>query len=413
MNDEYQFIMKNGFWEIVPRPEDKSMVTIKWLYKIKHVADGSIDKFKARFVARGFSQDEGIDYEETFAPTTRYTTIQSLISLATSMGWKQALRAWYAIMDAYLQRFGFRKSTVDPNLCIKLENDEPVIILLYVDDLLITGVEERIQECKKLLAAEFDMKDLGLMHYYLGLEVWQEPNEIYLGQGKYVIELLKKFDMMECKPMTTPLITNLKMLKNSESSPADPTKYRQLIGSLMYLVNTRPDICFAVNFLSQFQLEPRHDHWIAAKHILRYLQGTIHYCLKYEKGKGVHLEGFTDSDWGGSEKDGRSTTGGCFSLGSSMVSSMSRNQETIALSSAEAEYIAACEVSREAVWLRKMLSDLFAGPLDSTIIRCDNTSCIRLSKDPIFHGKMKHINSKYHYIRKLVQDGVLKLEYIL
>ena len=199
-------------------------------------------------------------------------------------------------MDAYLQRLGFRKITTNPNLCIKIENYEPIIILLNVDDLLITGIKEIIKECKKLLAIEFDMKDLGLMHYYFGLEVWQEPNEIYPGQGKYVIEILKRFNTMECKPMTTPMITNLKMLRNYESNPVDPTKYRHLIGSLMYLVNTQPDIYFAVNVLSKFQIEPRHDHWITTKHILNICRKTVHYCLKYEKGKDVHLEGFTDSD---------------------------------------------------------------------------------------------------------------------
>lgn len=168
-----------------------------------------------------------------------------------------------------------------------------------------------------------------------------------------MIELLKRFDMMECKPMSTPMITNLKMLRNFESNLVDPTKYKQLIGSLMYLVNTRLDIWFTVNVLSQFQMESRHDHWMTSKHILRYLQGIVRYCLKYEKEKDVHLEGFTDSDWGGSEKDGRSTTGGCFSLGSSMVSWMSKKQETMALSSAEVKYIVAYEVSREAIWLRK------------------------------------------------------------
>eukprot|EP00253_Pinus_taeda_P014723 PITA_14723 len=140
--------------------------------------------------------------------------------------------------------------------------------------------------------------------------------------------------------------------------------------------------------------------------------GTIHYFLKFEKGKDVHLEGFIDSDWGRSGKGGRSTRGACFSLGSSMVSWMSRKKETMALSSVEVEYIVACEVSREAVWLRKMLFDLFVGSLDPTIIHCDNTNCIRLSEDSVFHGKTKHINNKYHYIRKLVQYGVLKLEYI-
>jgi len=211
--------MKNGVWEIIPRPEDRSVATSKWIYKIKHAIDGSVDKYKARFVARGFSQLEGIDYEETFSPTTRYTTIRSLVSLAASMGWnihhmdvkiafmngtidevyieqplgfeikdrkayvcklkkalyglKQAPRAWYVRVDAYLQRLGFTKSFVDSNLYIKVVNNEPVIILLYVDDLLLTGVEGRIEECKKQLAAKFDIKDLGLMHYYLGLEVWQ------------------------------------------------------------------------------------------------------------------------------------------------------------------------------------------------------------------------------------------------
>ena len=458
MNEEYQSIMKNGVWEIVPRPKDKFVVTSKWIYKIKHAGDGSIDKYKARFVARGFSQLEGIDYEETFAPTAKYTTIQSLVSLATSMGWnihqmdvktaflngtideevyieqplgsevkdrkayvcrlkkelyglKQAPRAWYARMDAYLQRIGFTKSTADSNLYIKVVDGKPVIILLYVDDLLLIGVEGRIEKCKKQLAAEFDMKDLGLMHYYLGLEVWQGPNEVYLGQGKYMIEILKRFDMMDYKPMTTPMITNLKRLGNPESSPVDPSKYRQLIGSLMYLVNTRADICFAVNVLSQFQVEPKHDHWVAAKHIMRYLQGTIHYYLKYDRRNDVQLIGYIDSDWGGSEQDGRSTTGGCFSLGSSMVSWMSRTQDSVALSSVEVEYVAACEVSREALWLRKLIFGLFEGPMNPTVIHCDNTSCIHLSEDLVFHGKINHIN-KYHYVRELVQNGVLKLQYI-
>ena len=146
-------------------------------------------------------------------------------------------------------------------------DNEPVIILLYVDDLFMIGVERRIQECKKMLAAEFEMKDLGLMHYCIGLEIWQKPREIYLGQGKYIIKLLKKFNMMDSKPMTTPIIAHLKKLRSFDSSLVDPTTYRKLVGFLMYLVYTRPDICFDVNILSQFQLEPRRDHWVAAKHI--------------------------------------------------------------------------------------------------------------------------------------------------
>jgi hypothetical protein len=328
MTEEHQSIMKNEVWEIVPRPKEKSVVTSKWVYKIKHAADGSVDKYKARFVARGFSQKEGEDYDETFAPVARYTSIRAIISLAASMGWnlhqmdvkttflnraieeevyieqpqgfevhsrdthvcrlkkalyglKQAPRAWYARMDNYLRRLGFSKSHADPNLYYKVMDNAPVILLLYVDDLFITGEESLIIQCKKELASEFDMKDLGLMHYYLGLEVWQKRGEVFLGQGKYAIKILQKFGMMDCKSMDTPMNADIRKVKVPDSDPVDPSLYRQLIGSLMYLVNTRPDICFAVNTLSQFQVEPRQEHWIAAKHVLRYIRGTINYGLRY------------------------------------------------------------------------------------------------------------------------------------
>lgn len=227
---------------------------------------------------------------------------------------KKAPRAWYARMDNYLLRLGFSKSIADPNLYIKVVHGEPVI-LLCVDDVLVTSVENLIQECKKQLVAEFDMKDLGIMHYHLGLEVWQKPREIYLGQGKYVIKMLQRYGMMGCKSMMTPMITNLKKLRSSESCLVDPTCYKQLIGSLVYLVNTRSDILFAKNVLSQFQMEPKHDHWIAAKHILGYLHGTIYICLRYTDNE-IQLVGYTNLDWGASETDGKRTTSGCLNLGS-------------------------------------------------------------------------------------------------
>eukprot|EP00253_Pinus_taeda_P002479 PITA_02479 len=267
--------------------------------------------------------EQPLGFEVKYRETYVYRLKKALYAL------KKAPRVWYARMDTYLQRLGFSKSSADPNLYIKVVKDEPVIFLLYVDDLLMIDVEARIQECKKQLVAEFVMKDLGLMHYYLGLEV------------------------------------------------------------------------------CQFQVEPKHDYWIVAKHILRYMQGATHYHLKYDKRNDVHLIGYIDFDWGGSEMDGRNTTGGCFSLRSSMISWMSGKQEIVALSSAEVEYIATCEVSKETVWLRKLLFDLFEGSMGPMVIHCDNTSCTRLSEDPVFHGKTKHINNKYHYIRKMVQDGVL------
>jgi hypothetical protein len=219
MMKEYNSIMKNDVWEVVRRPEGKSMVTFRWLYKLKYVVDGSIEKYKAHFVVWGFSQVEGVDYDETFALAARYTSIRAMISIATEMGWKihqmdvktaflngliqeevyieqplgfevhgreshvcrlkkalyglkQAPRAWYSRIDAYLQQLGFEKSEVDPNLYFIVVGEDPLILLLYVDDLFITGVERLITSCKESLASEFEMKDIGLMHYFLGLEVW-------------------------------------------------------------------------------------------------------------------------------------------------------------------------------------------------------------------------------------------------
>eukprot|EP00253_Pinus_taeda_P033674 PITA_33674 len=221
------------------------------------------------------------------------------------------------------------------------------------------------------------MKDISLMHYFLGLEVWQEEGHFFLGQGKYIVDILSRFHMEDCKTMSTPMITNWKKLHAFDFELVDPTLYRQLIRCLMYLVNTQPDICFAVNTMSQFMGEPRRVHWVAAKHILRYLQGTVDFGLAYRQGDGVRLAGYTDSDW-----------------------------------AAEAKYMVASLASCEAIWLRKMLFGLFGQALRPSIIYCDNQSCIKLTESPVFHDRSKHIEIKYHFIRDYVQKGVVKLEYI-
>jgi hypothetical protein len=195
-----------------------------------------------------------------------------------------------------------------------------------VDDLFLTGAEKLIEWCKQQLASEFEMKDLGLMHYFLGLEVWQHKDEIFLSQGRYIIDILRRFGMMDCKFMSTPMTMNLKKLSDAaaDSDLVDPTVYRLLVGSLMYLVNTRPNICFAVSALGQFMCESRQMHWVAAKHVLRYLRGTIGYGLRYTSSSDLTLVSYSNSDWAGSVDDRKSTSGGCFSLGPAMVSWFSR-----------------------------------------------------------------------------------------
>jgi hypothetical protein len=345
MMEEYASITKNDVWEVVPRPEDKRVVGSKWIYKAKHAAHESVDKYKACFVTKGFSQREGVDYEETFAHVARYSSIRAVISLAAEKGrrvhqmdvkaaflngvveeevyvehpegfevgsrethvcrlrralygLKQAPRAWYSRIDSYLREMGFQRSEADPNLYF-LAGEKPLILVLYVDDLFLTGDEQLIADCKVNLAAEFEMKYLGLMHYFLGLEVWQKDGCFFLRQGKYAVEILRRFGMMDCRPMSTPLVTNWRKIDVSDSKTVDPTVYRQLIGSLMYLVNTRPDISFAINSLSQFMVEPRRVHWIVVKHVLHYLRGTMEYGLLYEGSGGVTLAGFIDVDWAG------------------------------------------------------------------------------------------------------------------
>ena len=327
-------------------------------------------------------------------------------------GLKQAPRTWYGRIDSFLMSLGFTKSKADPNLYSKIEDGMQVILLLYVDDLFLTGDEELIADSKRKLAAEFEMKDLGPMHYFLGLEVWQNSDEIILSQGKYAMEILKRFGMMDCKSMSTLMMTNLKLLGDTSSGTIDATLYRQMIGSLMYLTNTRPDICFAVNTLSQYMVDPRQVHLVAAKHVLRYLKGTIDYGLRYARDCKFGLVGYTDSDWAGSVPDRKSTSGCCFSLGSAVIAWRSRKQTSVALSTTEAEYIAACAACSEAIWLRKMISGLFDLQLEATWIYCDNQSCIKLSENPVFHDKSKHIEIKYQYIRDMVEKGAVELLYI-
>jgi hypothetical protein len=256
------------------------------------------------------------------------------------------------------------------------------------------------------------MKDLGLMHYFLGLEVWQSLEKIFLNQGKYAVEILKRFDMLECKSMNTPIETKLKLMVDTSSELIDVMMYRRIIGSLMNLTNTRPDICFAVNILSQFLVEPRRVHLVVAKHVMRYLKGILDFGLSYNGDHDFNMSGYTDSDWAGSVFDRKSTSGCCFSMRSAMILWQSRKQSSIALSTIEAEYIDACSISCETIWLRKLLIGLFNLEMEAIEILCDNQSCIKMTENHVFHDKSKHIEIRYHYIHDMVQRGSIKLQYV-
>jgi hypothetical protein len=421
MAKEYQSIMKNDVWDIVLILEGKFVVTSKSIYKIKHATDGSVEKYKAIFVARGFSQVEVIDYEETFFAVGWYTFIDTIILVATSMGWKlhqmdvkttflngdideevyieqpegfviheekthvcrlkkslygitQAPHPWYEKMDGFLMSFGFSKSVVDPDLYYHIASDKCVILVLYVDDLFLTSSERIIVEWKWALTSEFEMKDLGMMHYFLGLEVWQRTDDIFLSQGKYTVEILKNLGMSYYKSMPTPVVMDLKKMNDAstDSREIDPNLYQQPIGSLMYLVNTRHDIWYEVNVLIQFMIHPRHTHWIEVKHILRYLWCTIGYGLRYASSVDMSLHGYVDADWERSEMDQKRTSIFFLPWGIPWFPGAARKRALWLWVSAKTEYIALSVVVREVVWLRKLLIDLFDYEMYPTIIHCDN-----------------------------------------
>eukprot|EP00253_Pinus_taeda_P027644 PITA_27644 len=223
MVEEYDSIVRNSVWEVVPRPENKSVVSSRWPYKVIQDVDGSVEKHKARFVARGFSQVEGIDYDETFAPVAMYLFIRSMLELSGQMGWnihqmdvKTTFLNCEIKKEVYIERpidnyfieLGFTKSEADANLHNIMVEGKFLIIVLYVDDLILTSDDQLIVSCKEDLAIEFEMKDMGLMHYFIGMEVWQKDGKLFVSQGKYANKILKRFHMERCKPMQTPLAGN-------------------------------------------------------------------------------------------------------------------------------------------------------------------------------------------------------------
>jgi len=457
MKEELAMINKNGTWQLISRPEDRKVIGVKWVYRTKLNPDGSIHKHKARLVVKGYSQMAGVDYGDTFAPVARHETIRLLVALAAQCGWKifhldvksaflngileeeiyveqpigflvaghedkvyklhkalyglkQAPRAWYSRIDDHFLQNGFRRSPNEPTLYVKAcGNGKKLIVSLYVDDLLVTGDDiQEIDKFKMSMLQVFEMTDLGVMNYFLGMEVHQSNDGIFISQRKYGMDLLRKFKMESCNPVATPLAVNEKLSKADGDAKADVTQFRSLVGSLLYLTATRPDIMFSASLLSRFMHSPSLTHFGVCKRVLRYLKGTIDYGIWYGSGNG-RLEGFVDSDWAGSLDDSKSTTGYVFSLGSGVFSWNSKKQEVVAQSSAEAEYVAAAVATNQAIWVRKVLTDLNHVQEEPTVIWCDNMSAISMAKNPVQHGRTKHINVKFHAIREAEKNGEIQL----
>ncbi|KAJ4710707.1 Retrovirus-related Pol polyprotein from transposon TNT 1-94 [Melia azedarach] len=376
---------------------------------------------KARLVVKGYAQQQGIDYEDTFAPVARLDTIKLLIALATQNRWKIFhLDIKSAFFNGYLkeeifieQPEGFRRSCNDATLYIKTSSSaNTLIISMYVDDLLIVGSRiDDVNDFKQHLYQKFEMTDLGKMKFFLGLQVHQTAERVFVSQQAYVINLLKKFRMQHCKPTSTPLRVNQKLTKFDGDTKADAFRYKSLVGSLLYLTAIRPDIMFATSLLSRFMQNPRQVHFGAGRRVLRYLKGTCDFGIWFKPEKELNLFGYVDSDWAGCVDDGKSTSGYVFSIGSGMFSWCSKKQDIVAQSTAEAEFIAVAAGANQCIWLRKMLTDLGFEQVNASPIFCDSKLTIAIAKNPVQHGKTKHMKVKFHFLKEAERDQEVCLIY--
>lgn len=457
MKEELAMIEKNETWQLVERPKGRKVIGVRWVFRTKLNPDGSVNKHKARLVVKGYAQVWGVDFSETFAPVARLDTVRMLLAIAAHKGWKvaqldvksaflngelkeeiyieqpegfavkgaeekvyklkkalyglkQAPRQWYSKIDSHLLELGFQRSPSENTLYVLKSGCDVVIVSLYVDDLLVTGSNTaQIEEFKDKMKKIFEMTDLGEMSYFLGIEVKQMKHEVFIHQKKYVKEILKRFQMEECKAVSTPMVLKPKLQRDDGAASADEKTYRKLIGCLMYLTATRPDILYSVSVLSRFLNSPSELHMIAAKRVIRYLKGTQDYGVKFGRCSSYKLTAFSDSDWAGSEDDGRSTAGYCFSLGSGCFSWCSKKQDHVTLSTAEAEFVAAYQAAKQAIWLRKILEDLEETQEEATEVFVDNKAAIDISENPVFHGRTKHFKVKYYFLREVQKEEEIKL----
>uniref|UniRef100_A0A2N9F808 Uncharacterized protein n=1 Tax=Fagus sylvatica TaxID=28930 RepID=A0A2N9F808_FAGSY len=419
---EFHALQKQGTWSLVPMPTSKNVVGCKWVYKLKHNSDGSIARYKARLVAKGFHQQHGIDFDETFSPVIKPPTVRLILSLAVSLKWplrqldksiyglKQAPRAWFDSFSTQLLHLGFTASNADSSLFIYKQGKVIAYLLLYVDDIVLTSnTPSYLDHLIHQLNSVFDLKDLGSLHYFLGLQVTRTSNSLYIKQTKYASDLLKKHHMLECKPASSPSCPNTRLSLHHGELLTDPHAYRSMVGALHYLTFTRPDISFAVHQVCQYMSTPTTTHLAAAKRVLRYIRGTLHHGIEFTPGP-LTLSAYTDADWAGDPDDRRSTSGFLVYLGNNAITWSAKKQPTVSRSSTESEYRALAIASVEICWIRTLLKDLCIYISDPPILWCDNVSALAIASNPVFHARTKHIEVDFHFVRERVlrKDLVVK-----
>nr|GEW46514.1 hypothetical protein [Tanacetum cinerariifolium] len=445
--------------ELVPQPDCVMIIALKWIYKVKLDEYGDVLKNKARLVAKGYRQEEGIDFKESFAPVARIEAIRIFIANAASRnmtvyqmdvkmaflngelkeevyvsqpkgfvdpdhlthvyhlkkalyGLKQAPRSWYDTLSRFLLDNNFTKGVVDPTLFTRKTGKHILLVQIYVDDIIFASIDPT--DCDMFfneMSLKFQMSIMGQMSFFLGLQVSQSSEGIFINQSKFALEILKKFRMDSCNSIETPMVDRLKLDEDPSGIPVDQTCFHSMVGSIMYLTASRPDLIFGVCMCARYQAKPTKNHLEALKWVFRYLKGTINWGLWYSKDTAIALTAYVDADHAGCQDTRRSTSGSAQFLGDKLVSWSSKKQKSTAISTTEVKYIAMSGCCAQILWMRSQLTD-YGFDFNKIPLYCDNRSAIALCCNNVQHSRSKHIYIRHHFIREKVERGVVELYFV-
>ncbi|GJX07951.1 putative ribonuclease H-like domain-containing protein [Tanacetum coccineum] len=380
MQEELLQFKLQKVWVLVDFPYGKKVIGIKWVFRNKRDERSIVVKNKARLVAQGFRQEEGIDYDEVFAPVARIEAIRRGVIKAL-YGLHQAPRAWYETLSSFLMENGFRRGTIDKTLFIKKKKSDIMLVQVYVDDIIFGSTKKSMcTEFEECMHKRFQMSSMGELTFFLGLQVKQQSDGIFISQDKYVADILKKFDFLSIRTTTTPIESNKPLVKDEDGVDVDVHVYRSMIGSLMYFTASRPDIMFAVCACARFQVTPKASHLNAVKRIFRYLKHQPKLGLWYPRDSPFELEAYSDSDYGGASLDRKSTT----------------------------EYVAAANCYGQVLWIQNQMMD-YGFNFMNTKIHIDNESTISVIKNPVAHSRTKHIEIRFHFIRDCYEKRLIEV----
>ncbi|KAH9735931.1 hypothetical protein KPL71_017911 [Citrus sinensis] len=425
MKEEIEALHKNKTWELVPLPRGRKAIGNKWVYKIKRKGNDQVERYRARLVVKGYAQKEDIDFNEIFSPVVRLTTVRVVLAMHTTfdlyLDQLDVPRCWYKIFDSFIMSLGCNRLSSDHCAYYnRFKDNDFIILLLYVDDMLVASPnKDRIQELKAQLVMEFEMKDLEPANKILWMQIHRDRNnrKIWLSQKNYLKKILQRFNMHDYKPISTPLLINFKLSSSmcpsykAERNEMSRVPYESAVGSLMFvMICTRPDIAQTVGAVSRYMANLGGEHWITVKRILRSIKGTSDVALCYG-GSEFTVRGYVDSDFAGDLDKRKSTTGYVFTLAGAAVSWVSKLQTVVALSTIEAEYMAATQACKEAIWIQRLLEEL-GHKQEKISVFCDSQSVLHIARNQAFHSRTNHIGVQYHFVREVMEDGNVDLQKI-